>query len=553
MSGKRTKRSGKQPKEPKFKFQRQSDIDNYPLPTNFKIIVRDKLRPLLSNASRGRELSDEEKQYKFNIAFDFVDSEEVQAEKMKKMSQQARKFYLSEGCILVVKYQGLVDDIWNEMLQETHAETQMMPIKQEMPSAVQITRNTTLEEYYPHDDTIFDELNTEHNNSVKLKEDRPTTSKPDSAGDLIVTDEVEPVGCMGVYINGFKGLPLEIQEIKSKEFERQERNGFVKPDLGFVTANDKDTECPEFGQCKICYWCSRGFLGMSLKTIKKLNLNDNDFNSAINKDVSKAAMIGASRFRSKYYELKDNFSPEYACKVLAEIWNNRINYMRQKYSEEMTFAQHTQSIDDFVMMMDDFKTSSMHDKSIFAFTRSMTKSTKEKDREEEDEDDLEEIVIDERRIYRFLPPTVDVDDFLYHFKKCIKTDIREIVLDQLHDTKTKVEFIGNNCVFKRIGSGPIDDEQSAPSTSLSETVELDHKSAWIWLNGIDRVCKLATTYRQLEQDDRQGNILYQNLGLFKESIPGFSGVDSMRALKYAGNNKRTTKKGQYYNGETMGI
>ncbi len=544
MSAKRTDRQGKEPKQPSGKVQRTHTPQQM-----YDEIIR---LSLLSIKKRtiGRQLNDEELRTIDELGAQFVEPIMRFRERTQKMSKYARLQEESKRCNEITDMNERVYKIWDDVLREGNDDDGTL-VKME-PSTK--AKDTRIDDFFDHDDKVYSDTDYDHNNNIKLKETRPRAKPVESAGELIVTEDyndAEPMGFSGVFLYGKQSLPKKIQKDQARTRERQDRNGFVKPNTAFITAKDSNTQCPDFGQCKICFWCAKGSLGMSVKSIIRIQMmKESGENQYSGTDTQKAAKIAASRFKTKFYELRDDYGPEYACKTLAQIWNDRIRLMRHKYEATMTKSQMEESIDDFFNMADDYKTSSVHDKSLYEFTKGMYKTTKEKELEAS-LDSIEE-ERDDNRSFSFMPPEVDVDDFLYHFSECVRSDPGEIVLHHLNDLSKHIDYIGKNQLYRRIGAGPIDSNEVEASSTPNNT-SLDIKHCYVYIQMLNQLGRLSSVHRQHQYDQRQNGMLYQNLGLLRDGIPGFSGIDSLRALKYSGSHSKSNKKGQYLTGETMGV
>jgi hypothetical protein len=530
--------------EPDSKVQRTAE---YEIPDDIKqAIVRQMM--VILHRLRGKEKTLEDDQEIENLSAMGFETDEEFERRTNKLSKKQKTSELVKRVSAYNKRMFFVLEKWQELVEKDNEEGNVHIKKDPYKS-------TQIDDFFDHDSQIYDERNYEHNNNIQLKEDRPHSSN--SAGELVVTEgddiqgDAEPGGFKGSIVFGFKGLPNKLQKEKVRVKTRQQRNGFDKPDPSMVTAKDLQMKHPDMGRCKICYWCTKGYLARSMYSLEKKKFEGEDFREILSEDPHKAAMIAGSNFKMKYYEMRDVFSPEESCATLARIWNARIRYMRQKYSEKMTQTQMEESIDDFFGMIDKQIGSSTHDKTLYDFSGSKAKTIEDYEYERS-LDGLEEEV-DEK--YSFMPPEVDVDDFRHHFKTCLKSDVENILLEKLVEVNSHLSIIGDNLVFTKTLSGPLDEKATKEDQpEIQKVGQLNHINCHMYYQGIDRLVKLASEHRQTQRENKHSGMLYQNLGLFKDTVPNLTGIDTLRAIKYRGSNKgRSFKKGQYRGGETSGV
>lgn len=537
--------------EPESKHQR-TDFSEYDVPDVIKQTIVRTMMIIFHRIKDEEVVPPEVDEAVENLATIGFETDAEFEERTKDLSKKQRT---DEFCSRGLQYHKrimFVHEKWRELIEK----------KDQARSDVQIKKdpykNTHIDDFFDHDSEIYDERNTEHNKTVQLKPDRPSTN---SAGELVVTEndeiqgEAEPGGFKGSVVFGFNGLPNKLQKEKIRVKTRQQRNGFDKPDTSMVTAKDLKLKHPDMGRCKICYWCTKGYLARSMYSLEKKKFEGEDFKEILSEDPHKAAMIAGSNFKMKFYEMRDVFGVEESCATLARIWNARIKYMRQKYSEKMTQTQMGESIDDFFGMIDQHISSSIHDKSLYSLTGSKAKTIEEYEYENS-LDSVEREEADEK--YSFMPPEIDVDDFLYHFRSCLKSDVENILLDKIVEINNHLTIVGDNLVFTKTVAGPLDaktsEETEEHQQSPQKVGQLNHINCHMYYQGIDRLVKLASEHRQTQRENKQSGMLYQNLGLFKDTVPNLTGIDSLRAIKYRGSNKgRSFKKGQYRGGETPGV
>jgi len=534
--------------EPLSKIQRIDDHEDDSPNVIVKHMITQGLTTIL-HRTRGKELTEQDEDEIQRIAYIGFPTDAEFEEQTKDLTKQEKTEEFAQRGIQYMKRRFFVSNKWKELV-ENDNQLGNIHIKKDP------YKSTQIDDFFSHDDQIYDEKNYEHNRNIQLKEDRPHSSN--SAGELIVTEgddaqgDAESAGFKGSIVFGFKGLPNKLQKEKIRVKTRQQRNGFDKPDPSMVTAKDLQMKHPDMGRCKICYWCTKGYLARSMYSLEKKKFEGEDFKDILSEDPHKAAMIAGSNFKMKYYEMRDVFSPEESCATLARIWNARIQYMRHKYSEKMTQTQMEESIDDFFGMIDKQIGSSTHDRSVYEFSGSKAKTIEDYEYERS-LDAVEEEEADDR--YSFMPPEVDVDDFRHHFKNCLKSDVENILLEKLVEVNNHLSIIGDNLVFTKTVAGPLDEKASEEDKPSTQKVgQLNHINCHMYYQGIDRLVKLASEHRQTQRENKHSGMLYQNLGLFKDTVPNLTGIDSLRAIKYKGSNKgRSFKKGQYRGGETSGV
>ena len=401
--------------------------------------------------------------------------------------------------------------------------------------------NENYEEVYEDDNNVqstLDEIN-HVNNETRIVNSNQNYSN--TAGEINLneaTEKEEDIGFESNYVSGPQFRPKSMINRENAKRTRRERNGFIKPNNGDISAfDDEFDEDTVRNKCRICFHALSGHLGESVEELMKMK-NDPIYKqkkSFLDKNCEKAEIF-LSTFKMKYDELIAFANPFQVCANLARTWNNRIDYQKHKYLELKKISSEKTHLNDF---FDNLENDLKKEPGFFL----------------KQEDDHEDYSLDDDETdWSFLPSYIDVDDVVYHFNKCIRTDITGVLRESLFQVKSVANYIAKNSIFQNKVRKDIDDDNIEHT---SQEIVINDKALFGFLTCVKVMKEVASEYRMSVKEDRS-SLVFNNLALLKPIIPNVDEMKTVGLLKHSQlTNKRTqnskTMKYQFKSGDTNGI
>lgn len=387
------------------------------------------------------------------------------------------------------------------------------------------------------------EVNPENNNN----EHRLVTTQNfvNSAAEINLNDadnNEEDMGFEASYQKGPEFMPKSMINRQRTKRLRREQNNFVKPKMTTISAfEDIFDEEAGAGRCRICYYALNGYLGETVDELRKMK-EDPIYcqkKQMTNQNCEKADIF-LGTFKMKYDELIGYSNKIETCAALARTWNNRINLQKFKYMETRKTHSDKRKVDDFFDILK---------ADLDNFTKANFYDEYENESNNLSDDEGEASLVD----WSFLPSYIDVDDVLYHFEKCVETQMSGVIRNQIYQVKSVASRIVKNNVFKQQTRRDIDGDEEIVKTEII----VDDKALFGYLTCVKVIKELCSEHRMTMKEEKQ-SLLYNNLALLKPIIPNIDEHKTVGLLKHSQlANKRAerskTMKYQFKSGDTNGI
>ena len=440
----------------------------------------------------------------------------------------------------------------NEVSDNFEEEVSSSSLQENSDDDHHISDNNNNEDFFNkyHDDDDGAEYGPVDNQNQNLEASLETISyqpqTSSNAGQIILNENVEreeSLGLQSSFVPSPGYQPKSLKRIQRSKKVRRQNNGFVKPDESFISAFDDglDDETIQ-SRCKICYHALNGYLGESVEELYKMKTDPMYRRKKTNHDQNcEKGHIFLSSFKMKHDELLSSAANEAeVCASLAKIWNYHIDIQKEKYLEGITVTEETNHVNDFFNSLEnDLKKIDLKkNKNTIVIDELKNNSILS-------EDDID---------WGFLPPYIDVDEVMHHFKKCQKTDMSGILRETVYELRSIARYQAKNCLFKKSVSTALDsDEEITSNVGI-----INDKSVYCYLSTIKMLKEIASEYRSTVKDEK-GSIVFNNLGLLRPLLPNIDRMKTVGLIKHnqlilrQNESKNNSIKFQYKKGDTDGI